>query len=165
MPKSSARSSLLISAVVLFAVNALNFYDRHVTGALTEPIRKEFHLTDTQVADDGLKALATLPKLMYLHLKKTKVTDEGVKTFRKALPKCEINTGWDAKSEPTTKPAAPTWRQSGKHSHRRSTRAGAASRMVAMMVGLYVWVQVNSGERRGVPEGNPGGISAPQNRR
>jgi MFS family permease len=34
---------------VLFAVNVLNFYDRHVPGALTEPIRKEFHLTDTQI--------------------------------------------------------------------------------------------------------------------
>jgi len=30
-------------------VNVLNFYDRHVPGALTEPIRKEFHLTDTQI--------------------------------------------------------------------------------------------------------------------
>jgi predicted MFS family arabinose efflux permease len=40
---------LLFSALVLFAINALNFYDRHVPGALTEPIRKEFHLTDTQI--------------------------------------------------------------------------------------------------------------------
>jgi MFS family permease len=39
----------LLSALVLFAVNVLNFYDRHVPGALTEPIRKEFHLTDTQI--------------------------------------------------------------------------------------------------------------------
>jgi predicted MFS family arabinose efflux permease len=44
---SSAR--FLLSALVLFAVNVLNFYDRHVPGALTEPIRKEFHLTDTQI--------------------------------------------------------------------------------------------------------------------
>jgi len=43
------RKSLLLSALVLFAVNVLNFYDRHVPGALTEPIRKEFHLTDTQI--------------------------------------------------------------------------------------------------------------------
>jgi predicted MFS family arabinose efflux permease len=43
------RNSLLLSALVLFAVNVLNFYDRHVPGALTEPIRKEFHLTDTQI--------------------------------------------------------------------------------------------------------------------
>src|SRR5436305_9762418 len=34
---------------VLIAVNILNFYDRHVIGALTEPIRKEFALTDSQV--------------------------------------------------------------------------------------------------------------------
>jgi len=27
----------------------LNFYDRHIPGALAEPIRKEFHLTDTQL--------------------------------------------------------------------------------------------------------------------
>src|SRR5215467_13492608 len=34
---------------VLVAVNILNFYDRHVLGALTEPIRKEFHLSDGQI--------------------------------------------------------------------------------------------------------------------
>jgi MFS family permease len=43
------RKTIFISALILFGVNVLNFYDRHVTGALTEPIRKEFHLTDTQV--------------------------------------------------------------------------------------------------------------------
>ena len=47
--QKSQRNRLLLSAVVLFAVNVLNFYDRHVPGALTEPIRKEFHLTDTQI--------------------------------------------------------------------------------------------------------------------
>jgi len=35
--------------VVLFAINILNFYDRHVPGALVEPMRKEFHLNDTQI--------------------------------------------------------------------------------------------------------------------
>ncbi len=35
--------------VVLFAINILNFYDRHVPGALVEPMRKEFHLSDTQI--------------------------------------------------------------------------------------------------------------------
>lgn len=34
---------------VLFAINILNFYDRHVPGALVEPIRKEFHLDDSQI--------------------------------------------------------------------------------------------------------------------
>ena len=49
MPEKSSSARFLVSAVVLFAVNVLNFYDRHVPGALTEPIRKEFHLTDTQI--------------------------------------------------------------------------------------------------------------------
>jgi predicted MFS family arabinose efflux permease len=52
--------------VVLIAVNILNFYDRHVIGALTEPIRKEFGLTDGQVGLMGsafiwLYALVGLP--------------------------------------------------------------------------------------------------------
>jgi MFS family permease len=51
---------------VLIAVNILNFYDRHVIGALTEPIRKEFGLTDSQVGLMGsafiwLYALVGLP--------------------------------------------------------------------------------------------------------
>jgi len=47
--QKSTSTRLLLSALVLFAINTLNFYDRHVPGALTEPIRKEFHLTDTQI--------------------------------------------------------------------------------------------------------------------
>jgi predicted MFS family arabinose efflux permease len=47
--QKSSSNRLLLSAFVLFAINVLNFYDRHVPGALTEPIRKEFHLTDTQI--------------------------------------------------------------------------------------------------------------------
>ncbi|HUQ92204.1 MAG TPA: MFS transporter [Bryobacteraceae bacterium] len=34
---------------VLFAVNVLNFYDRSIAGALAEPIRREFDLSDTQI--------------------------------------------------------------------------------------------------------------------
>jgi len=41
----SAKAAL----AVLVAINILNFYDRNVAGALVEPIRKEFHLTDTQI--------------------------------------------------------------------------------------------------------------------
>ena len=52
--------SLYRSLAVLFAVNILNFYDRQVLGALLEPIRKEFHLSDTQ-----LGALGTLPIVLY----------------------------------------------------------------------------------------------------
>ena len=49
MAPANKRNAYLYPALVLFAVNVLNFYDRHVPGALTEPIRKEFHLTDAQV--------------------------------------------------------------------------------------------------------------------
>src|SRR5215471_20795801 len=54
------------SLAVLVAVNVLNFYDRHVIGALTEPIRKEFGLTDSQVGLIGsafiwLYAIVGLP--------------------------------------------------------------------------------------------------------
>lgn len=44
-----SRKGYTASLAVLVAVNILNFYDRHVIGALTEPIRKEFSLTDSQV--------------------------------------------------------------------------------------------------------------------
>lgn len=49
MSRRAHNKVVFVSALVLFGVNILNFYDRHVAGALTEPIRKEFHLTDTQV--------------------------------------------------------------------------------------------------------------------
>jgi len=52
--------SLQRSLAVLFAINILNFYDRQVLGALLEPIRKEFHLSDTQ-----LGVLGTLPIILY----------------------------------------------------------------------------------------------------
>jgi MFS family permease len=37
------------SLAILVAINILNFYDRHVAGAVVEPIRKEFLLSDTQI--------------------------------------------------------------------------------------------------------------------
>jgi len=62
----SRRAGYTTSLVVLVAVNILNFYDRHVIGALTEPIRKEFGLTDSQVGLMGsafiwLYAIVGLP--------------------------------------------------------------------------------------------------------
>ena len=45
---------------VLFAINLLNFYDRQALGPLAEPIRKEFHLTDTQ-----LGVLSTVFTVLY----------------------------------------------------------------------------------------------------
>jgi predicted MFS family arabinose efflux permease len=37
------------SLVILILVNIINFYDRHVAGALAEPVRREFGLTDSQI--------------------------------------------------------------------------------------------------------------------
>jgi predicted MFS family arabinose efflux permease len=48
------------SLAVLFVVNVLNIYDRQVLGAVVEPLRHEFHLTDTQL---GL--LPTLFTVLY----------------------------------------------------------------------------------------------------
>jgi MFS family permease len=45
---------------VLFAINVLNFYDRQALGVVVEPIRKEFHLTDTQIG-----ALSTYMTILY----------------------------------------------------------------------------------------------------
>ena len=57
---------LWFSVTVLFAINILNFYDRHVPGALVEPMRKEFHFNDTQIGLIGsafiwIYALVGLP--------------------------------------------------------------------------------------------------------
>src|SRR5258708_1475628 len=61
-----SRRAYYPSLGVLVAVNILNFYDRHVIGALTEPIRKEFGLSDSQVGLIGsafiwLYAIVGLP--------------------------------------------------------------------------------------------------------
>ena len=49
MSQKSQRNGILFPVAVLFAINILNFYDRHVPGALVEPMRREFHLNDTQI--------------------------------------------------------------------------------------------------------------------
>src|SRR5438552_17026594 len=43
---------------LLFLVNVLNIYDRQVLGAVLEPLRLEFHLSDTQLG--ALPAVFTL---------------------------------------------------------------------------------------------------------
>lgn len=45
---------------ILFAINLLNFYDRYIPGALAEPIRKEWALSDSQIG-----WLATAFTLLY----------------------------------------------------------------------------------------------------
>ena len=43
------RSKAAPALTLLFLVNVLNFYDRLALGAVIEPIRREFHLSDTQL--------------------------------------------------------------------------------------------------------------------
>ena len=63
-PKSTAVpqgvSGATAALLILFAINTLNFFDRQLMGALAEPIRKEFHLSDT-----GLGLLGTVFTLIY----------------------------------------------------------------------------------------------------
>jgi len=54
---SSADAPALL---VLFFVNVLNYYDRQALGALVEPLRHEFRLSDTQLA-----AIPTLVTIVY----------------------------------------------------------------------------------------------------
>ena len=53
------------------------------------------NLYGTQVTDAGLAELAGLKNLKSLYLWQTKVTPAGVERLKQALPKCEINTGWE----------------------------------------------------------------------
>jgi MFS family permease len=57
---AKAATGARFALFVLFAINMLNFFDRQLLGALGEPIRKEFLLSDT-----ALGLLGTVFTLMY----------------------------------------------------------------------------------------------------
>jgi MFS family permease len=57
-PRPGAASGIAPALSVLFLVNVLNYYDRQVLGALVEPLRHHFHLSDTQLA--AIPALFTI---------------------------------------------------------------------------------------------------------
>ena len=64
--RGQATEPALTTLGVLFLVNVLNIYDRQALGALIEPLRREFHLSDTQLgalpaAFTIVYALAGLP--------------------------------------------------------------------------------------------------------
>src|SRR5215467_11239050 len=56
----SSKGAIWYTMAVLFAINALNFFDRNILGAVGEPIRKEFDLSDA-----ALGALGTAFILLY----------------------------------------------------------------------------------------------------
>jgi predicted MFS family arabinose efflux permease len=70
-------SSATYALFILFAINTLNFFDRQLLGALGEPVRKEFHLSDT-----GLGLLGTVFTLIYaaIGLPIGRLTDRWVRT-------------------------------------------------------------------------------------
>lgn len=53
------------------------------------------NLFDTKVTDAGLENLKGLTKLRNLHLWQTKVTEAGVANLQSALPKLNIDRGWE----------------------------------------------------------------------
>jgi predicted MFS family arabinose efflux permease len=59
-PRPAKAASAAPSLAVLFLVNVLNIYDRQALGAVLEPLRHEFHLSDTQ-----LGALPTIFTVVY----------------------------------------------------------------------------------------------------
>src|SRR6185503_9132 len=56
----SNRARATYALTVLFAINAMNFFDRQILGAVTEPIRKEWGVSDTWMG-----VLGTAFTLMY----------------------------------------------------------------------------------------------------
>ena len=59
-------NNTLLTVLVLCGINLLNFYDRQAPGALVEPMRREFGLSDTQIGLLGstfiwIYALAGVP--------------------------------------------------------------------------------------------------------
>src|SRR2546423_704833 len=49
----SDRTRTIFALAVLFAINAMNFFDRQVFGAIAEPVRKEWALSDTAIGFIG----------------------------------------------------------------------------------------------------------------
>ena len=56
----SSRTAVWYALVLLFAINTLNFFDRQILGAIGEPIRREFDLSDA-----SLGLLGTAFTLLY----------------------------------------------------------------------------------------------------
>ena len=58
------------------------------------------NLYGTGVTDAGLKHLTGLANLKSLYLWQTKVTPEGARKLKEALPKLDINMGWETAEQP-----------------------------------------------------------------
>jgi predicted MFS family arabinose efflux permease len=47
--QSSRRTHAWFALIILFGINAINFYDRQILAAVVEPVRKEWALTDAKI--------------------------------------------------------------------------------------------------------------------
>ena len=45
----TSRAAVWYALILLFAINTLNFFDRQILGAIGEPVRKEFDLSDASL--------------------------------------------------------------------------------------------------------------------
>ncbi|MCE9565490.1 MAG: protein kinase [Planctomycetes bacterium] len=78
-------------------LEALALHETSVTEKGMETVAElaslqRLYLDGTKVGDLGLKHLTACKKLSYVSVSNTNVTDEGIREFRKALPRCEVNT-------------------------------------------------------------------------
>ena len=55
---------------------------------------EELHLDHSEITDEGLKELASLPKikLRILDLKGTKIAQQGAEILQQQLPDCDVST-------------------------------------------------------------------------
>jgi mono/diheme cytochrome c family protein len=90
----------LVHLAGLTNLESLNLSQTAVTDAGLKHLKRlqkleSLNLYGTAVTDAGLAQLKGLAHLQKLYVWQTKATDAGVKNLKAALPKVDVNTGWD----------------------------------------------------------------------
>ncbi|HKY03246.1 MAG TPA: MFS transporter, partial [Blastocatellia bacterium] len=68
---------IVFALVVLFAINTMNFFDRQILGAIGEPIRREWQLSDS---DLGLLNTAFTLLYAFVGVPLGRLTDKTLRT-------------------------------------------------------------------------------------
>ena len=115
---------------LLFAINLLNFFDRQLLGALAEPIRHEFHLSDT-----ALGLLGTIFTVIYAvrrpalgHAQRQVVSQPPHRSGHLILESVDCGDRLRAELRPNIHLPARGWRRRG---HLRPRRPIADRRFVS----------------------------------